>query len=189
LVVLVAMVLTPRGNSLWVAVSGAAARLVRYTRRQHSGHDEGSGGLRLVGIQMDQRRSVYTLHVIFGFKTAGPADLLPVLGLSWDSGLLSAVLDVNMAIIPGIESIKWMETLSAPFCYWSAWSAGMGRFWPVAVVLSMDLARVRGMIAASSTSGSVWPNLTAWWASEHALLKHSRLYRYARSQRDQAWVS
>jgi NCS1 family nucleobase:cation symporter-1 len=97
--------------------------------------------------------AIYTLHaVIFGFKPAGPAELLPVLGLSWGQlGCFLLFWAVNMAIIlAGLESIKWMETLSAPFLLLVglgllAW--GVSEAGGFAVVLSdQTLARVRGTI-------------------------------------------
>jgi len=62
--------------------------------------------------------AIYTLHaVIFGFEPAGPGDLLPGLGLSLGQlacFLLFWILNVAV-ILAGIESIKWLETLAAPF--------------------------------------------------------------------------
>ena len=139
--------------------------------------------------------AIYTLQaVIFGFKPAGPGELLPVLGLSWGQlGCFLLFWAVNMAIIlAGLESIKWMETLSAPFLL----LVGLGLLvWGVseaggfAVVLSdQTLARVRGTMAREFNFWKVfWPNLTAmvgFWAT--LSLNIPDFTRYARSQRDQA---
>ena len=138
--------------------------------------------------------AIYTLHsVIFGFKPAGPAEQLPVLGLSWGQlGCFLLFWAVNMAIIlAGLESIKWMETLSAPFLLLVglgllAW--GVSEAGGFAVVLSeQTLASVRGTIAGEFNFSKVfWPNLTAmvgFWAT--LSLNIPDFTRYARSQRDQ----
>ncbi len=62
--------------------------------------------------------AIYTLHrVIFGFDAAGPDDMIPILGIS--PGQLGCFLlfwGANVVIIClGIESIKWLEGLAAPF--------------------------------------------------------------------------
>ena len=138
--------------------------------------------------------AIYTLHsVIFGFEPAGPGDLLPFLGLS--PGQLGCFLFfwvLNIAIIlAGIESIKWLETLAAPFLllvglgllFWALKEAG-----GLAVVLSeATIAEVRGHMASTFDFWRVfWPNLTAmvgFWAT--LSLNIPDFTRYARRQRDQ----
>jgi NCS1 family nucleobase:cation symporter-1 len=138
--------------------------------------------------------AIYTLHaVIFGFDPAGPADLLPVLGLSW--GQLACFLlfwAINIGVIvAGIDTIKWLETLAAPFLlligvgllWW-----GVGEAGGFGVVLSdATIARVRGGLPGEFDFWAVfWPNLTAmvgFWAT--LSLNMPDFTRYARSQRDQ----
>jgi len=138
--------------------------------------------------------AIYTLHaVIFGFEPAGPEDLLPVLGLSF--GQLACFLlfwVLNIAIIlAGIESIKWLETLAAPFLlviglgllFWALRKAG-----GLAVVLSdATIGQIRGEMAETFNFWHVfWPNLTAmvgFWAT--LSLNIPDFTRYARRQRDQ----
>jgi NCS1 family nucleobase:cation symporter-1 len=139
--------------------------------------------------------AIYTLHaVIFGFEPAGPSDMLPGLGLS--AGQLGCFLlfwVLNIAVIlAGIESIKWLETLAAPFLL----SVGLGLLiWAVreagglAVVLSEEtIGRVRGEMSSAFDFWRVfWPNLTAmvgFWAT--LSLNIPDFTRYAKRQRDQA---
>jgi len=139
--------------------------------------------------------AIYVLcSVLFGFEPAGPGQLLPVLGLSW--GQLASFLAfwaINMAVIlAGIESIKWLETLAAPFLLLIglgllAW--GVGEAGGFAAVLSADtVARVRGGVSGGFDFWrAFWPNLTAmvgFWAT--LSLNIPDFTRYARSQRDQA---
>jgi NCS1 family nucleobase:cation symporter-1 len=138
--------------------------------------------------------AIYTLHaVIFNFEPAGPGDLLPGLGLS--PGQLGCFLlfwALNIAVIlAGIESIKWLETLAAPFLLviglgllsWAVSEAG-----GLGVVLSeRTIEQVRGGMASSFDFWHVfWPNLTAmvgFWAT--LSLNIPDFTRYARRQRDQ----
>ncbi len=138
--------------------------------------------------------AIYTLHsVIFGFEPATAADMIPILGLSL--GQLSCFLlfwAMNMAVIlAGINSIKWLETLAAPFLLalglgllWWAVSAGGG----FANVLSAEtVAKVRGGLTTEFNFwGAFWPNLTAmvaFWAT--LSLNIPDFTRYAFSQRHQ----
>lgn len=138
--------------------------------------------------------AIYTLHsVIFGFEPAGPADLLPVLGLSWGQlGCFLLFWALNIAVIlAGIDTIKWLETLAAPFLI----AVGLGLLWwgvsaagGFGVVLSDEtVARVRGSATGDfSFWAAFWPNLTAmvgYWAT--LSLNIPDFTRYARSQRDQ----
>ena len=133
------------------------------------------------------------LTVLFGFEPAGPGDLIPVVGLSW--GQLSCFLvfwAINIAVIlAGIDTIKWLETLAAPFLLlvgvgllWWGVSAGGG----FGQVLSDEtVAAVRGGLVGDFNFWAVfWPNLTAmvgFWAT--LSLNIPDFTRYARSQRDQ----
>ena len=138
--------------------------------------------------------AIYTLHsVLFGFTPAGPDDLLPVLGIS--PGQLACFLlfwVVNLGVIlMGIETLKWLETLAAPFLL----LIGLGLLaWAVSkaggfgVVLSDEtVALARGEISGTFNFWSVfWPNLTAmvgFWAT--LALNIPDFTRYARRQRDQ----
>ncbi|NNE47302.1 MAG: NCS1 family nucleobase:cation symporter-1 [Rhodothermales bacterium] len=138
--------------------------------------------------------AIYILHsVIFGFEPAGPQDLIPVIGLSW--GQLSCFLffwAINIAVIlAGIDTIKWLETLAAPFLlvigigllWWGVSSAG-----GFDVVLSAEtVSAARGQLASDFNFWSAfWPNLTAmvgFWAT--LSLNIPDFTRYARTQRDQ----
>ena len=95
--------------------------------------------------------AIYTLHsVIFGFQLAGPNEMLPVLGLSWGQlGCFLLFWAVNIVlIVAGVESIKWLETLSAPFLllvgigllWWGVSAAGGFE----TVLSEATIARVRG---------------------------------------------
>lgn len=138
--------------------------------------------------------AIYTLHlVIFGFQPAGPHEMLPVLGLSWGQlGCFLLFWAVNMIlIVAGVESIKWLETLSAPFLllvgigllWWGVSAAGGFE----AVLSEATIARVRGGLSQDFDFWKVfWPNLTAmvgFWAT--LSLNIPDFTRYARSQRDQ----
>jgi len=131
--------------------------------------------------------------VLFGFEPAGPADRIPVLGLS--TGQLGCFLlfwAINVAIILfGIQSIKWLENLAAPFLllvglvllFW-----GVSRGGGFARVLSDEtVAKVRGAAATGFDFWKAfWPNLTAmvgYWAT--LALNIAEFSRYARRQRDQ----
>ena len=138
--------------------------------------------------------AIYVLHaVIFGFTPAGPADLIPGIGLSL--GQLACFLlfwAINLLVIlRGIETLKWLETFAAPFLLaigvgllaWGVTAAG-----GFGVVLSADVvAKVRGGEAADFQFWSVfWPNLTAmvgFWAT--LALNIPDFTRFARRQRDQ----
>ena len=138
--------------------------------------------------------AIYTLHsVIFGFTPAGPEDYIPFLGLS--AGQLACFLlfwAINIAVIvAGIETIKWLETLAAPFLLliglgllWWGVSAGGG----FAVLLSDEtMATVRGELGGEFDFwAAFWPNLTAmvgFWAT--LSLNIPDFTRYAKRQRDQ----
>ncbi len=142
--------------------------------------------------------AIYTLSsVMIGFTPAGPADLIPILGLS--SGQLISFLifwAINIAVIlSGIQSIKILETLAAPFLL----LLGLGLLWwgvdrggGFAVVLSDEtVALVRGNNAGAGGESFnfwrvFWPNLTAmvgFWAT--LSLNIPDFTRYAKSQRDQ----
>ena len=138
--------------------------------------------------------AIYTLHsVLFGFTPAGPRDMLPVLGIS--AGQLACFLlfwAVNLAVIlMGIETLKWLETLAAPFLLliglgllaWAVQAAG-----GFGVVLSDEtVAKVRGEQVADFDFWKIfWPNLTAmvgFWAT--LALNIPDFTRFARRQRDQ----
>ena len=138
--------------------------------------------------------AIYTLlAVLIGFEPAGPGDALPVIGLSL--GQLVCFLlfwAVNIGIIlAGIESIKWLETLAAPFLIvlglallgWAVVAGG-----GLEVILADEtVARVRGgQVVAFDLRVLFWPNLTAmvgFWAT--MALNIPDFTRYARSQRDQ----
>ncbi|MBO6575991.1 MAG: NCS1 family nucleobase:cation symporter-1 [Rhodothermales bacterium] len=138
--------------------------------------------------------AIYTLHaVIFGFEPAGPADMLPVIGLSWGQlGCFLLFWAINIAVIlAGIDTIKWLETLAAPFLiliglgllYWGI-SAGGG----LGAILSAEtVAQVRGSGAGDFNFwAAFWPNLTAmvgFWAT--LSLNIPDFTRYAYSQKDQ----
>jgi len=138
--------------------------------------------------------AIYTIHsIIFGFEPATAADMLPILGLSWGQ-LFSFLLfwAVNIGVIlAGINTIKWLETLAAPFLLliglgllWWAVSEGGG----FARVLSDEtVAQVRGNLSGDfSFWAAFWPNLTAmvgFWAT--LSLNIPDFTRYAFNQREQ----
>ncbi len=133
------------------------------------------------------------LSIIFGFTPAGPEQVLPVLGLSWGQlGSFMLFWTINIAVImAGIESIKRLETLAAPFLLliglgllvWATREAG-----GLATILSdATVAQVRGSSAGDFRFWALfWPSLTAmvgFWAT--LSLNIPDFTRYARSQRDQ----
>lgn len=133
------------------------------------------------------------LRVAFGFEAAGADDLIPVLGLS--AGQFACFLvfwALNIAVIlAGIDTIKWLETLAAPFLL----LIGLGLLWwgvsaagGFGIVLSEStIARVRGDLPGDFDFWAVfWPNLTAmvgFWAT--LSLNIPDFTRFAHSQRDQ----
>ena len=133
------------------------------------------------------------LRVAFGFEAAGAEDLIPVLGLS--AGQFACFLlfwALNIAVIlAGIDTIKWLETLAAPFLL----LIGLGLLWwgvsaagGFGVVLSEStIAQVRGDLPGDFDFWAVfWPNLTAmvgFWAT--LSLNIPDFTRFAHSQRDQ----
>ncbi len=138
--------------------------------------------------------AIYALcSILVGFEPATAADALPVLGLS--AGQFACFLlfwAMNVAIIvAGIDTIKWLETLAAPFLL----LIGLGLLWwgvsaagGFGVVLSdATIARVRGAGAADFDIWAVfWPNLTAmvgFWAT--LSLNIPDFTRYVRTQREQ----
>ncbi len=138
--------------------------------------------------------AIYTLSsVLMGFQPAGPEDFIPILGLS--PGQLFSFLifwAINIGVIlAGIQSIKLLETLAAPFLI----VLGLGLLWwavqeggGFAKVLSDDtIELVRGeMPGEFSFWRAFWPNLTAmvgFWAT--LSLNIPDFTRYATSQRDQ----
>ncbi|HYE57352.1 MAG TPA: NCS1 family nucleobase:cation symporter-1 [Rhodothermales bacterium] len=134
------------------------------------------------------------LAALFGFTPATSADALPVIGLSagqFGCFLLFWAMNIWL-IVRGIESIKWLETLSAPFLIavglgLLAWGisagGGLARILDDAVV-----ARMRGADAPPFDFWALfWPNLTAmvgFWAT--LSLNIPDFTRYATSQKDQA---
>jgi NCS1 family nucleobase:cation symporter-1 len=143
--------------------------------------------------------AIYILHsVIFDFEPATAADHLTIgtfsLGVSAGQlGCFLAFWAINVAIILfGIQSIKWLETMAAPFLllvglvllFWGVSQAG-----GFSVVLSdQTVARVRGNASGEFDFWAVfWPNLTAmvgFWAT--LALNIAEFSRYTRRQRDQA---
>ncbi|MDA1028994.1 MAG: NCS1 family nucleobase:cation symporter-1 [Bacteroidetes bacterium] len=138
--------------------------------------------------------AIYTLaSIIFGFEPATAADMIPIVGLSL--GQLSCFMlfwAMNIGVIlAGINSIKWLETLSAPFLLvlglgllWWAVSEGGG----FAKILSAEtVAQVRGGLTTEFDFwASFWPNLTAmvaFWAT--LSLNIPDFTRYAFNQRHQ----
>ncbi|MFM8657635.1 MAG: cytosine permease, partial [Chthoniobacterales bacterium] len=127
-----------------------------------------------------------TAAVIFGFDPATKQNL-PILGISAGEFLCFMIFwAINVYfIVRGMESIKWMETLSAPFLLlvgvalvWWAWDAANG-FGPIFT-----------QPAKLDTAAAFWPvfgaGLTAmvgYWAT--LSLNIPDFSRYARSQRDQ----
>jgi NCS1 family nucleobase:cation symporter-1 len=138
--------------------------------------------------------AIYSLMAtIFGFTPAGPGDLLPVLGLSWGqlgSFLLFWVINITV-ILAGIESIKWLETLAAPFLL----LIGLGLLvWAVnegggfaSILSDATVTKVRGDMPGNFNFWRIfWPSLTGmvgFWAT--LSLNIPDFTRYARTQRDQ----
>lgn len=138
--------------------------------------------------------AIYTLHaVIFGFTPAGPAEALPIIGIS--AGQLACFLlfwAVNVVfVIIGTNSIKWLERLSAPFLIivglallW--WSVGKAGGWSV-VFSDETVGKVRGQNPSEFNFWKLFfPNLTAmvgYWAT--LSLNIPDFSRFARTQRDQ----
>jgi len=141
--------------------------------------------------------AIYTLHsVIFGFTAATPAEHVRIgafsLGLS--GGQLGCFLlfwAVNVGLILfGIQSIKWLENLAAPFLIvvglvLLAWGVSQGGGF--AVVLSdATLAKIRATTVGFDFWKAFWPSLTAmvgFWAT--LALNIAEFSRYCRRQRDQ----
>ena len=127
-----------------------------------------------------------TAAVIFGFDPATKQNI-PVLGISGGEVLCFMIFwAINVYfIVRGMEAIKWMESLSAPFLLlvglvliWWAWQAADG-FGPIF-----------NQPASLDTAAKFWPvfgaGLTAmvgYWAT--LSLNIPDFSRYARSQRDQ----
>jgi NCS1 family nucleobase:cation symporter-1 len=138
--------------------------------------------------------AIYTLTAkVLGFSAVTPADHIPGLGVSL--GQLFCFLlfwAINIAIIlAGIETIKWLETLSAPFLLligaallWWGVAQGGG----FANILSEETVnKVRGGMAKDFDFWKAfWPSLTAmvgFWAT--LSLNIPDFTRFARSQKDQ----
>ena len=142
--------------------------------------------------------AIYTLYrVIADVDPAFQPDMLHIgtfsVGIS--AGQLTCFLvfwAINVAIILcGIQSIKWLETMAAPFLllvglvllFWGVSQAG-----GFGVVLSDEtVAKVRGNAPGDFDFWAVfWPNLTAmvgFWAT--LALNIAEFSRYCRRQRDQ----
>jgi len=137
--------------------------------------------------------AIYTMHaVIFGFEPAKVGDGA-IFGLTAGQfGCFMLFWAVNIAvIIIGMESIKWLENLAAPFLILAGlallwWAVGKAGGWQ-AVFSSEVMAKVRGAQSGDYNFWSVfWPNLTAmvgFWAT--LSLNIPDFTRYARSQKDQ----
>ncbi len=133
------------------------------------------------------------LAALFGFTPATAADALPLLGIS--AGQFACFLlfwAINVALIlAGIESIKWLETLSAPFLilvglgllWWGVQAGGgFNRILDDAVIAKMRPAEAPPF----DFWRLFWPNLTAmvgFWAT--LSLNIPDFTRFAKSQRDQ----
>lgn len=137
--------------------------------------------------------AIYTLlAVMIGFEPAAVGEG-PILGLSPGQAacfLLFWAMNIGV-IIAGIQSIKWLENLAAPFLLvaglallaWAASAAGgFGAIFSTRVV-----EQVRGGADAEFDFWrAFWPNLTAmvgFWAT--LSLNIPDFTRYARSQKDQ----
>ncbi len=142
--------------------------------------------------------AIYILFsIIFGFTPATPAEHLHVggLALGLSAGQLACFLlfwAANVALIlRGIQSIKWLESLAAPFLILVgvallAW--GVSRAGGFGVVLSEEtVAKVRGAAGGDFDFWrAFWPNLTAmvgFWAT--LALNIAEFSRYVKRQRDQ----
>ncbi|MCH7574877.1 MAG: NCS1 family nucleobase:cation symporter-1 [Candidatus Marinimicrobia bacterium] len=133
------------------------------------------------------------LSIIFGFTPAGPDDMLPILGLSlgqFGSFMLFWAINIGV-ILAGIESIKWLETIAAPFLLlmgialliWAVNAAG-----GLAIILSdATMEQIRGSSGGDFKFWPLfWPSLTAmvgFWAT--LSLNIPDFTRYAKSQKDQ----
>ncbi len=138
--------------------------------------------------------AIYTLHsVIFGFAPATASEMIPIIGLS--PGQLACFLlfwAINMSVIlAGINSIKWLETLAAPFLLliglgllvWGVRTAG-----GFSVIFSEETTAIlRGNLDSEFDFWKVFfPSLTAmvgFWAT--LSLNIPDFSRYVKSQRDQ----
>jgi NCS1 family nucleobase:cation symporter-1 len=134
------------------------------------------------------------LGVLFGLKPGVDDTVIGWLGISLPQfGCFMLFWAINVAIIlAGIESIRWLETLSAPFLLlvgfglllWAIDGAGS-----LGVILSAEtVAKIKA--TAGGESVSFWkiffPNLTAmvgFWAT--LSLNIPDFTRFARSQKDQ----
>lgn len=138
--------------------------------------------------------AIYTLCCVMADTAPAQVGDGPLLGLTLGqaaSFLFFWALNIAV-IVAGINSIKWLENIAAPFLLiaglvllgWAAMRAGgFGAIFAPDVV-----ARVRGAQATDFNFWAVfWPNLTAmvgFWAT--LSLNIPDFTRYARSQRDQA---
>lgn len=134
------------------------------------------------------------LGVLFGLKPGVDDQVISWLGISLPQfGCFMIFWLINVAIIlAGIDSIRWLETLSAPFLlaigfgllYWAIDAAG-----GLGLILSAETtAKVKS--SASTTDVSFWkiffPSLTGmvgFWAT--LSLNIPDFTRYARTQKDQ----
>jgi NCS1 family nucleobase:cation symporter-1 len=134
------------------------------------------------------------LGVLFGLRPGVDDTVIGWLGISLPQfGCFMLFWAINVAIIlAGIESIRWLETLSAPFLllvgfgllYWAIDAAGS-----LGVILSAEtIAKIKS--TAGNENVSFWkiffPNLTAmvgFWAT--LSLNIPDFTRFAKSQKDQ----
>jgi len=139
--------------------------------------------------------AIYTLlGVLFGLKPGVDDQIISWLGISLPQfGCFMIFWLINVAIIlAGIDSIRWLETLSAPFLifvgfgllYWAVTAAG-----GMEVILSAEtVAKIKS--TAGTENVSFWkiffPSLTGmvgFWAT--LSLNIPDFSRFARSQKDQ----
>ncbi len=139
--------------------------------------------------------AIYTLlGVLFGLQPGVDDQVISWLGISFPQfGCFMIFWLINVAIIlAGIESIRWLETLSAPFLilvgfgllYWAVDAAG-----GFGVILSAEtVAKIKS--ASGTQNASFWkiffPALTGmvgFWAT--LSLNIPDFTRFARSQKDQ----
>ena len=139
--------------------------------------------------------AIYTLlGVLFGLQPGVDDQVISWLGISFPQfGCFMIFWLINVAIIlAGIESIRWLETLSAPFLifvgfgllYWAVTAAG-----GMEVILSAEtVAKIKS--TAGTENVSFWkiffPSLTGmvgFWAT--LSLNIPDFSRFARSQKDQ----
>lgn len=139
--------------------------------------------------------AIYTLHaVIFEFQPValGSGEWLGLSLGQWSCFLLFWAVNMTIVVM-GIDSIKWLENLAAPFllvsgCLLLAWMVSQaGGF---RVVFSDEvIQKIRGSELHSENYSFwrvFWPNLTAmvgFWAT--LSLNIPDFTRYAKSQRDQ----